>query len=223
MDMLVIVAHPDDEVLGCGGTIARFAATGADIQIAIICEGATSRSGHAGGDELEALQISARNAAAILGARGVDFFGLPDNMLDTIPLLSVVKIVEQLVAEYRPATIFTHFSGDLNIDHGVVSRAVTTATRPTLGLSVREILAFPVPSSTEWAFAQNGLTFSPNVFMDITGYTETKTRALHAYSQEMRPYPHPRSDQAVQAAATHWGATAGLEQGEAFQLVRSIR
>lgn len=223
MKVLVVAAHPDDEVLGCGGTIARFSSEGADVHLAILCQGALARRSHGGDQAVKELQRSARKAADILGASGVEFFGLPDNELDTLPLLSVVRIVEGLIDRHAPNVVYTHSSSDLNIDHGVVSRAVLTASRPAPGTSVREVLAFQVLSSSEWNFSQVGSCFTPNVFVDISNFAQAKLDALRAYEQELRPFPFPRSLEAIQASAALWGSTAGVRAAEAFQLVRAIR
>src|SRR5438067_8679334 len=155
MKILVVAAHPDDEVLGCGGAIARLAQEGHDIHFAIVGEGMTSRASSR--DQMDPQQLSrlhrqARAAAECLGVKVVTLFGLPDNRLDTLPLLEIVKLLEQLVESVRPEVIYTHHPGDLNIDHGVVHRAVLTATRPMSGQCVREVYTFEVPSSTDWAF-----------------------------------------------------------------------
>jgi LmbE family N-acetylglucosaminyl deacetylase len=226
MTVLVIAAHPDDEVLGCGGTIARLARKGHDVYIAILGEGVTSRyqqreqADHA---LIEALCARSRQVAELLGARDLFLYNLPDNRFDTVPLLDVIKIVEELVVRLQPRVIYTHHGGDLNIDHLVVHRAVLTATRPVAGCPVREIYAFEVPSSTEWAFEQFYPTFRPNVFVDTSTSLETKVQAMALYESEARPFPHPRSPEALRAIARRWGSAVGVEAAEAFELVRSVR
>lgn len=225
MDVLVVAAHPDDEVLGCGGTIARLAAEGQNVHIAILGEGITSRSRareQADRSALERLHDDARAVGEMLGARGVSLWGLPDNRFDTLALLEVVKVVEGLIAEHRPATIYTHAAGDLNVDHAVVHRAVLTATRPLAGQGVREVLAFEVPSSTEWAFGQFS-PFRPSVFVNIADTLERKCAAMARYESEAREFPHPRSREALQAGARRWGSVAGMTAAEAFELVRALR
>jgi LmbE family N-acetylglucosaminyl deacetylase len=138
-------------------------------------------------------------------------------------LLEVVKQVEELVARFRPEVIYTHHPGDLNVDHGVVHRAVLTATRPVAGQCVSEIYAFEVPSSTEWAFQRLEPSFRPNVFVDITDTLETKIEALACYDTETRKFPHPRSPEALRAIAARWGSVVGLPAVEAFELIRSVR
>jgi LmbE family N-acetylglucosaminyl deacetylase len=159
----------------------------------------------------------------LLGARDVSWHDLPDNRFDTVPLLEVVKVVEGVVLRLAPDVIYTHHGGDLNVDHRVVSQAVLTATRPVLGQSVREIYAFEIPSSTEWAFQRLEPVFRPNVFIDITATLEAKVKALACYETEVRAFPHPRSPEALQSIAQRWGSVAGVKQAEAFELIRAIR
>ena len=224
--ILVIAAHPDDEVLGCGATIARLAGEGHALHIAIMGEGITSR--HAKRQDADVKQLSrlhqqASAAARKLGAKDVVLFKLPDNRLDTVPLLEVVKLVESLVAKLRPQVVYTHHPGDLNIDHGIVHRAVLTATRPAPGQPVREIYTFEVPSSTEWAFQRLEQPFRPNVFVDVAATLETKIAALRCYKTETCKFPHPRSPEALRAIAARWGSVVGCEAAEAFELIRSVR
>ena len=226
MKVLVDAAHPDDEILGCGATAARLVAEGHEVHFAILGEGMTSRNtqrADADLGQLEDLRRYAHAAAAKVGVKSLGLHGLPDNRLDTVPLLDIVKIVEELVNRHSPAVIYTHHGGDLNVDHGVVHRAVLTATRPTAGCPVREIYAFEVPSSTEWAFQRIEPAFRPNVFVDITRTLETKIAAMECYESETRKFPHPRSPEALRAAAMRWGSVAGCAAAEAFELVRSVR
>jgi len=226
MVVLVVAAHPDDEVLGCGGTIARLAREGHEVHIAILGEGITSRSrtrDEASRVDAEALRARAREVAKLLGGRSLLTQDLPDNRFDTVPLLDVVKVVEEWVGAIRPQVVYTHHSGDLNIDHSVVHRAVLTATRPIAGCDIMEICAFEVPSSSEWAFGQFTKPFQPNVFVDVSETLGLKLRAMRLYETEARPFPHPRSREALRAAALKWGSVAGLKAAEAFELVRSIR
>jgi LmbE family N-acetylglucosaminyl deacetylase len=225
MSVLVVAAHPDDEVLGCGGTAARLAKEGRDVCIGILGEGITSRG--ANRDEaipqtLAAIQEDCRRAASVLGAKDVVFFGLPDNRFDTVPMLEVVKAVEGLIQRVRPEVVYTHHAGDLNIDHRILHRAVVTATRPMPGCGVRRVYAFEVASSTEWAFGQCGPVFGPNVFVDISTTLETKLRAMRCYGTEARDFPHPRSVDALRAHAQRWGSVAGVAAAEAFVLLRAI-
>jgi LmbE family N-acetylglucosaminyl deacetylase len=226
LKVLVVASHPDDEVLGCGGTIARLAREQHEVHLAILGEGITSRYQQREAADpklLKNLHECSRKAAQLLGASDTYLYNLPDNQFDTVPLLEVVKIIERLMERLQPQVIYTHHGGDLNIDHALTFRAVLTATRPVAGNSVEQIYAFEVPSSTEWAFGQLQPSFRANVFMDISNTLETKIKAIQAYEDEIRPFPHPRSPEALRAIAKRWGSVAGLEASEAFELVRLIR
>lgn len=226
MTTLVVAAHPDDEVLGCGATIARLSADGEDVHLAILGEGATSRFGSRGDADpglVSSLEGDSRRAAQIMGAKQVRHFGLPDNRFDTVALLDVVKIVEGLIEELAPSVVYTQHGGDLNIDHRTVFQAVLAATRPVPGHVVKEVYAFEVGSSTEWAFQRIEPVFRPGLFVDVSAFIETKLDALRAYQAEVRPFPHPRSPEAVAATARRWGSVVGVAAAEAFEVVRAVR
>lgn len=223
---LVLAAHPDDEVLGCGGTIAKLTRRGDMAIIAILGEGVTSRArqrDEADPVEIEALHERSRVVADLLGAEDVFLYSLPDNRFDTVPLLDIVKIIEELVQRLKPVAVYTQHGGDLNIDHAILYRATLTATRPQAGHPVLDVYAYEVASSTEWAFQQFEPHFAPNIFEDIGATVDTKIRAMQVYESEARTFPHPRSPEAIRAAAVRWGSVAGLPAAEPFQLVRSIR
>jgi LmbE family N-acetylglucosaminyl deacetylase len=225
--VLIIAAHPDDEVLGCGGTIATHARQGGEVYCLILGEGATSRQNPQGKVERESevkqLRAQAGKAAKMLGIREVFFRDLPDNCFDTVPLLDVVKVIEEHVKRLEPKVIYTHHGGDLNIDHVTTHRAVLTATRPMKEKTVREIYVFEVASSTEWAFHQFEPHFRPNVFVEISETLSLKIKAMSLYKTESRIFPHPRSPKMMQAIARRWGSVAGCEAAEAFELIRAIR
>jgi len=220
---LVVAAHPDDEVLGCGGTMARMASEGTDVFCLILGEGVTSRDDCRDASrrtkELEELRSTARRANELLGVRDVFFASLPDNRFDSVDLLDVVKIVEEHVAVLRPERVFTHSGGDLNNDHSVVSRAVLTACRPLPEASVKGVFFFPVLSSTEWNFES---AFRPNYYVDIVKFLEAKLEAMRIYSSELREWPHPRSLRAMEYEARLWGAYVGKQAAEAFRIVRLV-
>jgi len=212
-------------VLGCGATAARLARQGYAIHIAILGEGITSRARTAeAADRAQVADLHdrARRAAALLGAQDVVLHNLPDNRFDSIPLLEVVKTVEDLIGRVQPEVVYTHHGGDLNVDHQVTHRAVLTATRPTAGQPVRALYAFEAASSTEWAFQRFDPVFRPNWFVDVEATLEVKLAAMALYESEARPFPHPRSSQALTAMAMRWGSVAGCRAAEAFELIRGI-
>ena len=226
MNVLVVAAHPDDEVLGAGGTIARLSREGNGVTILILGEGVTSRYPEREATDpglVTALADQAKESTRLLGARECVCHGLPDNRFDSLPLLDIVKVIEEWIERVQPQALYCHHPGDLNVDHAITARAALTATRPLPGCIVKELYAFEVPSSTEWAFQRLSPAFSPNVFMDISGTLDLKLKAMKVYERELRPFPHPRSPEALEAIAKRWGSVAGVAAAEAFELVRSIR
>jgi LmbE family N-acetylglucosaminyl deacetylase len=226
MRTLIVAAHPDDEILGAGGTAIALAGHGHEVFLIILGEGIASRFPQRDAEtaaRVRELHEQCHKVAQLVGATEVSLHDLPDNQFDTLPLLNVVKTVEELIERIRPEVVFTHHGGDLNVDHAVTHRAVLTATRPVKGHPVREVYTFEVPSATDWAFQQLEPVFRPNTFFDISGTLEAKLRALELYRAEMRSFPHPRSMAAVESQARRWGAVVGVEAAEAFELVRAIR
>jgi LmbE family N-acetylglucosaminyl deacetylase len=219
--ILVVVAHPDDEALGCGGTIARLARQEASVRIVFLADGVSAR-GKASSDELQQRRAAAAKAAQILGAERPLHLNFPDNRMDTVALLEVVQSVEKVIESYRPDTVLTHHGGDLNIDHRRVHEAVLTACRPQPGHPVERVLAFEVPSSTEWQTTGSPPVFAPNLFVDIGADLATKRLALEAYAVEMRAWPHPRSYEAIEHLARWRGSTAGCDAAEAFVVARLV-
>ena len=219
--VLVVVAHADDEALGCGGTIARHASRGDHVHVVYMADGVGARCGDVAAEAL-ARNHARDNALRILGVKGWQALNFPDNRMDSLPLLEVVQRLEPIVRSIKPSIIYTHHYGDLNVDHRRTHEAVMTACRPLPGSSVRQILTFEVMSSTEWA--SNGLApFLPNVYVDVTEYMPCKSEALGAYGLEMRPVPHSRSIQHVENLAQHHGNCVGVEAAEAFMVMRIIR
>ena len=225
MKCLVVVAHPDDEVLAFGGTIRRLANEHHDVTIAILGEGLTSRLAartDADPNELETLDSQAHEAAGILGAARLIRRNLPDNRFDSLPLLDVVKVVEEILDITTPEVVYTHHPGDLNVDHRVIFQAVATATRPIAEQCVRTVYAGEIASSTEWAFQRIEPLFKPNTFVDITETLGAKIDAMQAYTSESRTFPHPRSPEALRAIAGRWGSVVGCRAAEAMELIRQI-
>ncbi|NLG02987.1 MAG: PIG-L family deacetylase [Clostridia bacterium] len=221
----VIVAHPDDEVLGCGGTICRLAHEGHKIHILILADGESSRI--IADKSSISNQINIRNKAAekacrIMGCDSVTIKNLPDNRLDRIERLDIIKIIESFIRDHQPTTLFTHHFGDVNIDHRITHDSVIAASRPQPNFPVKEILFFEVPSSTEWRPSGSLETFIPNMFVDISQTLSVKIDAINAYASELRFFPHPRSLEAIEALAKWRGATVGVTAAEAFVLGRKI-
>jgi len=227
--VLVVAAHPDDEVLGCGATMARHADSGDRVVCIILGEGETSRHGSreqglaTEARVLDGLQTSAERAAAILGTSRLETYAFPDNRFDSVPLLDIVKVVESVFSEERPELVYTHHSGDVNVDHVRTHEALLAVCRPLPGTSVSGLYFFEVPSSTEWRPPGSGSPFLPNHMVDVTTTIDRKVAALEAYAQEIRPFPHPRSAVAARALATWRGATAGVAAAEAFVVGRQLR
>ena len=221
--ILVVAAHPDDEVLGCSGTVARHVSDGDNVHTVFMSDGVTSRSG-VDSNEVEARKQSAKNASNILGiSESPRFLGFPDNRMDTIALLDIVQTLEQVINEIDPEVVYTHHLGDLNIDHQITHQAVLTASRPMPGNTIEAVLNFEVPSSTEWQFSTSNIPFCPNWFIDISDHLGTKLQALRCYEGEMREWPHARSYQSVEHLARSRGATIGVDSAEAFTLVRMVK
>lgn len=217
--VLVVAAHPDDEALGCGGIIARHVDDGDTVNVLFLTDGVSAR----GADNIAA--AAQRNTAAIracglLGASTPVFNALPDNRLDSVDLLDVVQLVETELARIHPTVIYTHHAGDLNIDHRIAHEAVLTACRPQPGSDILAIYAFETPSATDYAGSDAGRIFRPQRFIDISRQWARKRQALEAYADEMRPFPHSRSLEGIEALARWRGVSAGFEMAEALEVVR---
>lgn len=224
--ILVVAAHPDDEVLGCGATIARHAKAGDQVHVLILAEGLTSRSAQRDRNQaagaLSELAQAAEAANQLLGVASLQLHDFPDNRMDSLDRLDVIKAVEAAIDQHRPQLVYTHHAGDVNIDHRRIHEAVVTACRPTPNLPVDTLLFFEVASSTEWQTAGSGPAFLPNWFVDVTKTLELKLRALEAYRSEMRAWPHARSLEALEHLARWRGATVGVGAAEAFVLGRRL-
>ncbi len=220
MSIMIIVAHPDDEVLGCGGTIARHTADGTDVQILFVADGEGSRAnGVPNSDHIALREDMALRAADVLGTKPPVFLRFQDNRLDTIPFLEVVQAIEGQLETLKPSTVYTHAAGDMNVDHRVVHQAVRTALRPTSSNPVQRLLAFEVPSATDWGGRGFGPDFAPTCAIDVSAFADQKHRALRAYGAEMRAMPHPRSYEAIDALMTLRGAAFGMGAAETFELI----
>jgi LmbE family N-acetylglucosaminyl deacetylase len=221
--ILTIVAHPDDEILGCGGTIARLVRQGYQSYTLILGEGITSRDEKREREkrekEIKKIREHAYKANGIIGVKEVFIYDFPDNRFDTVPLLNIVKVIEEIKNKIKPDVIYTHHRADLNIDHRITYQAVLTACRPITSETVKEIYSFETPSSTEWNYPNS---FNPNVFIEITQTIDRKIEALRCYESEIKESPHPRSEELIRGNAKRWGGVAGLKNAEAFEAIRIV-
>jgi LmbE family N-acetylglucosaminyl deacetylase len=211
--ILVIAAHPDDEMLGCGGTLRKFIKSGCEVVTAIVAKGRPS--------EQRRINKFSRLANAQLGIKKVIFLNYPNLKLETYPLHTITEKLCLLIDTHKPDVVLTHYQGDINRDHQITFQAVLTATRPLPGTKPMEILCFETVTSTEWG-ANKSDSFRPNFFVDITDTFDDKMKALRHYDVEMRPAPHPRSYEGLRHLAGVRGMTIGVPYGEAFEIVRRI-
>lgn len=218
--VLVVAAHSDDESLGCGGTIARHVAEGWNVHVAFMTDGVSSRK-NCSNEELISRGEASHLAMNMLGVTSIHTLNFPDNQMDSVPLLDVIKSLEELIESINPSIIYTHHYGDLNIDHQITHTAVMTACRPLPNSGIKKILTYEVLSSTEWCLQKKEI-FHPNTFIDIDKYLNIKLLALKAYSIEMRLPPHARSESNVENLAKYRGNSVGLNAAEAFMLMRYI-
>ena len=219
--VLVVAAHPDDEALGCAGTILKHVSDGDEVHLVFMSDGISSRKNISKKDRKNRLKGS-KLAHSLLGISSVKWINLPDNKMDTIPLLDLIKKIEVIINQIKPTTIYTHHYGDLNIDHQLTYSAVITASRPLPNSTLKEIFGFEILSSTEWSIAKH-LQFNPNYFVDITDEFSSKMKVIAAYSEEMRRSPHSRSIQHVETLARHRGFSVGVEMAEAFEVYRMVK
>lgn len=217
--ILIVAAHPDDEVLGCFGSVAKCIKQGAEAYTLILGEGKTSR-GETNEQELKQLNAEFEAANKSIGIKKIFREHFPDNSFDKVSLLEIIKAVERVKNIIQPEIIFTHFQDDLNIDHQITYQAVLTATRPLPNECVKQIYSFEVLSSTEWNF---GSSFCGNVFFDIADTIDAKLKAMECYKSELCKYPHPRSLEGILINARLQGMRVGLEYAESFMLIRDVR
>ena len=226
--ILLVVAHPDDELLGVGATMHKLIeANKCIVEVVILGEGITSRSEEREPEkwksELEVHRSNINNAAKFIGYKDVKVYDFADNRFDSIDLLDIVKVIEKEKQRFKPEIIFTHHGGELNIDHQRTFEAVITATRPMENELVTSIITFETPSGTEWRASTDPKHFIPNVFVEVSkDNVEAKVSAMECYEFEKRKYPHPRSPEALRIFAQQRGIMVGCEYAEAFNLVRGI-
>lgn len=219
--ILIIAAHPDDEVLGCFGTVAKLIKQGYEAYTLILSSGKTSR-GNVDKKELALLKKELKQANDLIGIKKVFTANFPDNAFDSASLLEIVKEIEKVKNEINPEIIFTHHFGDMNIDHQITHQAVLTATRPMGHECVKTVYSMEIPSSTEWNSYDLQNAFIPNVFFEIEETIDLKVESMSKYKSELRDYPHPRSLKHIKELAKVNGTKVGLNYSENFMLIRSV-
>ena len=222
--VLVIAAHPDDEVLGVGGTVAKLTAQGVECHLLIVTDGSSAQ--YRDMDDLQAIidakKQETKGCAGILGFKSIYYGEQPDMRLDMTPHIQINKVIERVIDVLQPDTVFTHFWGDVNLDHQNVYKSTLVAVRPVMGQVVKELYCYRVPSSTEWTPNKADTMFMPNYFVDIEKYAEQKYKAFACYSTELRDYPHPRSVQHLREIDKAAGLRVGKLAAEEFVLLRKL-
>ncbi len=218
--VLVIAPHPDDEVLGCGGTIVKHVSGGDEVYLCIITKAYPPEWSES---EIKERRKEVLRVNKILSIKKAYFLDLPTVKLDTIPQKELNEVIAQVINEVQPEIVYIPHGGDVNSDHRLVFGAAMVATRPKPTLSIRKVLCYEVLSETEWAAPFPKNAFIPNLWVDISGELETKLKAMSEYKSELKKFPHPRSLEAISALAKMRGTAAGVEAAEAFMLVREIR
>ena len=234
MKILVVAAHPDDEVLGMGGTIKKLSKEGNEIKTIFLSTGILARRPfeNKASDNiytkrflsqvnirLKNLRKDAKNAAKVLGVDQIEFMDFPDNEMDIVSNLQITKTIENEISNFKPSIVYMPTKYDVNVDHQAVFNATLTATRSQKNSKIKEVISFEIPSSTEWFFP---LEYSPNIFVDISKEIKSKFLALKKYKNEIREFPHPRSIIALEAIARRWGSISGFQYAEAFSLIRKL-
>lgn len=214
--ILVICAHPDDETLGLGGTIKLHSLNGSKVYVLNFADGESSRKKFT--NNILERQKQAIKAASILGIKETKFLDYEDQKLDTVPLVELSKQIELAIKKWNPSIVYTHFWGDVNQDHKVLFDATIIATRPTPNSKINKVICYETPSSTEWG-NQN---FKPNHFINIQKVSKMKIKAFQQYRNEIKKFPHPRSKQAILIRSNYWGSSIGIENAEAFIILRDI-
>jgi len=226
--IMIVVAHPDDELLGLGASMNRLISEySVQAHVVILGEGITSRSDSRDAslwkNELEVHRKNIYAAQAAIGYQSVSIYDFPDNRFDTVALLDIIKIIEKEKTSFEPEVIFTHHGGDVNIDHQRTFEAVITACRPMQHERVKTIICFETPSGTEWRATSDPRHFLPNLFITVSEKNmAAKIKGMESYEFEKRDYPHPRSPEALKVRAQMWGVTIGSPLSEAFCIIRNI-
>tara|TARA_B100000676_G_scaffold261815_1_gene272444 strand:- start:79 stop:789 length:711 start_codon:yes stop_codon:yes gene_type:complete len=235
MKILIFAAHPDDEVLGMGGTMKKLSKSGNDLKIIFMSTGILSRRNiesqrfsqvftdewmEKNEKKIKSLRHDAKKSGKILGVDKIEFMDFPDNEMDVISTLVVAKNIENSIKEFKPNIVYTTPQDDVNVDHKKVFEATLVATRPKKNSLPEQVISYEIPSSSEWFFPKQ---FSPNIFENIEKEFPSKIRAIKCYKNELMEYPHPRSTEALEMIAKRWGTVAGFNFAEAFSLVRNLK
>jgi len=226
--ILVVVAHPDDELLGLGASMHKLISEyDCTIRTIILGEGITSRADERDPGlweaELKKHRENIKTAADAIGYESLGIYDFPDNRFDSVALLDIVKVFEKEKSEFRPEVVFTHHGSDTNVDHRYTFNAVMTGSRPMKDELVRSIYAFETPSSTEWQAANYPNYFQPNFYIPVSKENvEAKIKGMESYEFEKRAFPHPRSPEALDVLSRKRGVEVGADYAEAFMLIRSI-
>lgn len=216
--ILVVCAHPDDETLGMGGTIALHSERKEEVYVLILTDGEAARGKKSA--KILKRKNQAKKACEILGVKKIKFLNYVDQRLDTIAISELSKKIESVVKEWDPDIVYTHFWNDINQDHRQVYEATSIAVRPLPKSKVSQFIVFETPSSTEWSSKKK--SFSPNLFVNIKKVLNEKLDAFEKYKGEVMPYPHPRSKEGVMNKAKFWGNVVGMEFAEAFVIIREL-
>jgi len=222
--ILIVAAHPDDEVLGCFGTVARLIQEGYEAYTLILGEGKTSRDEERQienkKDEIAILNDEIQKANSVIGIKKIFVESFPDNRFDSVDLLDIIKVISKVKNEVEPDIIFTHYEHDLNIDHQITYKAVITATRPMQDECVKEIYSFEILSSTEWNYP---LSFSADTYYDISTTLDLKIQSMKEYTSELCEFPHPRSLEGIELNAKYQGMRVGKKYVEVFKSIRVLK
>ena len=223
--ILIIAAHPDDDILGCGGLISKYQSKGVTFKILFIGEGSTCRFEDPGSkeakSEIEKRNFSALNALKYLKVKDIEFSNLECGRLDQIPIIEINKIIEKNIISFTPDTVLTHSPYDANNDHKIVFNATIMATRPGANNHVKTLMSFEILSSSEWAYID---TFKPNYFEELNeSNIEAKSKALSIYETEVKDFPFPRSNEGIRTLAMMRGMQSGFKYAEAFNLIRKFK
>jgi len=215
-NILVIAAHPDDETLGLGGTLALYSQKGYKISVLIFADGESSRIKKK--SLINQRKIQAKKACSYLGIKNITFLDYEDQKLEEITLIDLAKSIEKLISKIKPEIVFTHFWGDVNQDHNRIFQATLIAVRPTPESKINKIICYETPSSTEWGLE----SFKPNFFVKIDKVLKKKMKAVECYKKEIKQYPHPRSVKSILARSEYWGNSIGVRHAESFVTLREI-